>query len=363
MSALFAGAAVTDISPLTSQFLFGYPHADRWSKGVHDPLLCGALYLDDGSTRLLIITNDIIYFDKLLVREIRKAVSRQTGIPPSHIMLSASHTHSAPVIVKPLGKGSYAGNAQESNPLAHPHPDPDYLSLLVRQITKAARKAAESAAPARIALTEADNTGIGTNRRDPTVPVLSVKHQNSEEYIAVMMACSMHPTVLHEDSLLVSADFPGMTRAYLQKKGIRCPILYASSPAGNQSPRHVTRNNTFEEAERIGAILGKSVEKALSAACDFAENISLQVRQTTVELPLQPIPSLAEAGERVRAAVKKMKGINTPGQAAFPKGNAWAPRHFVPPFRPKGRGISTLPEGRRRFSPNNQDSRMRLVRD
>jgi len=30
-----------------------------------------------------------------------------------------------------------------------------------------------------------------------------------------------------------------------------------------------------------------------------------------------------------------MKGINTPGQALDP-------RHFVPPFRPKGRGISTL---------------------
>jgi hypothetical protein len=45
---LRAGAAVTDLTPAGSVFLFGYPHVPRWSTGVHDPLECAALYLRDG---------------------------------------------------------------------------------------------------------------------------------------------------------------------------------------------------------------------------------------------------------------------------------------------------------------------------
>jgi len=36
---LLAGAAQVDISPKDSQFLFGYPHVERYSTGINDPLL------------------------------------------------------------------------------------------------------------------------------------------------------------------------------------------------------------------------------------------------------------------------------------------------------------------------------------
>ena len=38
MAGLHAGAAVADITPAGSQFLFGYPHVNRYSTGVNDPL-------------------------------------------------------------------------------------------------------------------------------------------------------------------------------------------------------------------------------------------------------------------------------------------------------------------------------------
>jgi len=37
-SSLQAGAAQVDISPETSQFLWGYPHVARMSTGIHDPI-------------------------------------------------------------------------------------------------------------------------------------------------------------------------------------------------------------------------------------------------------------------------------------------------------------------------------------
>jgi neutral ceramidase len=42
---LQAGAAVADLTPAGSVFLYGYPYVARDSTGVHDPLLCAALYL------------------------------------------------------------------------------------------------------------------------------------------------------------------------------------------------------------------------------------------------------------------------------------------------------------------------------
>ncbi len=71
-----------------------------------------------------------------------------------------------------------------------------------------------------------------------------------------MLVCCMHPTVLHEDSKLISRDFPGMAREYLKKNvfGEDCVIVHHTGPEGNQSPRHVTKANTFEEAQRFGAM-------------------------------------------------------------------------------------------------------------
>ena len=50
MSQLVAGACASDITPVEPLFLFGYPHVERVSTGMHDPLLASALYLFDGRT-------------------------------------------------------------------------------------------------------------------------------------------------------------------------------------------------------------------------------------------------------------------------------------------------------------------------
>lgn len=55
-----AGAAAVEITPKESQFLFGYPHVERMSTGVHDPLFSSALYLENGCEQVLFIANDII---------------------------------------------------------------------------------------------------------------------------------------------------------------------------------------------------------------------------------------------------------------------------------------------------------------
>ena len=111
----------------------------------------------------------------------------------------------------------------------------------------------------------APTAAIPTGPADPQVPVLLARSAANGAPIACMLVCSMHPTVLRETSTVVSGDFPGMARRYLQEHllGADCPVLHHTGPAGNQSPRHVLRGNTVEEAQRLGETLGRSVADAI----------------------------------------------------------------------------------------------------
>ena len=76
-SVLTAGAAAVDVTPAGAQFLYGYPHIERYSTGVHDPLLGSALYLSDGTNEALFISNDVIYVSKASVARARSRIQRK----------------------------------------------------------------------------------------------------------------------------------------------------------------------------------------------------------------------------------------------------------------------------------------------
>ncbi len=313
-SILNAGAAAINISPHDSQFLYGYPHVQRMSTGIHDPLFSSALYLDDGQTQVMFIANDIIWVPGAMVRRAQQRISEATGVPAQHIMISASHTHSAPIVGHMI--------VADADPIV-PREDPAYMQLLEDGIVEAARQAHAGAQPAQIGVASADATGIGTNRHDPAgpsrldTPVLAVRNAGGQ-HIALMVVCYMHPTVLHEDSTLVSGDFPGLARQYLQQQvvGENCPVVYHMGTAGNQSPRHVTKSNTFDEAARLGEILGKAIEAAL-AAMAYTGQAALACEQTSVDLPLRQFPAIEQAEAeftRIRDRFEQLKADGAPRQ-------------------------------------------------
>ncbi len=303
---LRAGACEQVITPKTSQFLFGYPHVERWSTGIHDDLYTAALYLDDASIQMMFITNDLIYVPKQQSDQVRTAIEKETGIPFSHIMVSATHTHSGPHMK------TYASN--QGDPVVG-DPDPEYIEYAVSRMIETALEAFRKSEPAVLGLACADSTGIGTNRRDPAgpadheVPVLTVRDASKSRFIACMAVVSMHPTVLHEDSTLVSADFLGPARSYVKEHmtGAAVPILLHTGPSGNQSPRHAVKANTFAEAQRIGTILGRSVTEAVGRTA-FSSRIPLACGYTHIEdLPRKQFPSLSTAEQALKAKQQLME--------------------------------------------------------
>ena len=304
---LKAGAAAVEITPKDSQFLCGYPHVERYSTGVHDPLTSSALYLNEGKMEVLFIANDIVFVSKDIIKSARKRIAQAVGIETNHIMITATHTHSGP-LTSELTEWKADG--------VIPSPDEKYLKLLEDGIVNSGIEACKNVQPAQVGLALADGTGVGTNRHDPSgpadpqVPVLIVKSADDKTNIACMLVFSMHPTVLHEDSKLVSADFPGMTKQYLTENvlGKDCPIVYHMGPAGNQSPRHITRANTFEEAQRLGYILGRAIEKVIPQI-SYTKYVSLSCMQEFIDLKMRSLPDATVAQEKLDMANEKYQHL------------------------------------------------------
>ncbi|HRE79501.1 MAG TPA: neutral/alkaline non-lysosomal ceramidase N-terminal domain-containing protein [Opitutaceae bacterium] len=294
---VLAGASVVEITPQGSVFLFGYPHVSRYSTGVHDPLECAALYLRVGDEQTLFLANDLIYFDRDHAREIRERIAKVTGVPTEGIMISATHTHSGPVMTNNLS------NSRDS---VVPPVDEDYLTWLTERLILAAVEAKKVAQPAELGLVVAQAKGVGSNRHDPSaesdpeVPVLVARSTTTQRPLGCMMVYGMHPTVMHEDSTLISADFPGFTRRKLRSGvlGETCPIVYLLGVAGDQSPRHVTHANTFAEAQRIGELLADTITTALETI-RYETPKHLRSRNVYLDLIARVFPNPSEALDRL----------------------------------------------------------------
>ena len=303
---LLAGTAVRDLSPATPMQLCGYPHVRRISSGIHDPLLASLLFLRQGSSAVLLGALDLVMLNADFARRLRCRVAEAVGITEAGVLLSCTHTHSAPVTLDYL---PFSGD------VAMPPPDPAYLDFVEQRIIEAAREARRCAEPAELAWTSAEARGVGGNRHapdgptDPEAGVLVVRRP-SAELLSVNVIYGMHPTVLHEDSTLVSADFPHYTRQQLREQfGENLVVLYHTGPAGNQSPRYHVTGQTFAEAERLGRKLGAAVATAISALCEseapqsFDTEPVLAAALQTVDFPRRNFPSVAEA-EQVLVAYR-----------------------------------------------------------
>jgi neutral ceramidase len=195
---------------------------------------------------------------------------------------------------------------------------------VVEQTARSAEMAAARLAPAAIAWTVADALGVGGNRRDPagvTDPqcgVLAVRQATGDKLIAVATIYGMHPTVLHEDSKLVSADFPHYTRLCVQEAfGRDVVACWFTGPEGDQSPRHFVNGQTFAEAERLGRRLGVAVTGALEAiaasACEASPALAGKLQ--AVDLPQRALPSIEAARKQLdeyRGNYEHLKAAGAP---------------------------------------------------
>lgn len=130
-----AGAFAVDITPEKFPVIVNGNFFPVVADKAHDRLHARWIVLDDGKgTRIGLCVVDSLMTPRELLDEAKGEIEKATGLRPDRVMISATHTHSAPSVMGCLGSDA----------------DPDYPKFLVGKLVDGARQAVKNLAPAKV---------------------------------------------------------------------------------------------------------------------------------------------------------------------------------------------------------------------
>jgi neutral ceramidase len=259
---------------------------------VHDELYARALYLRHGDDELVILSYDLLFFERRDVDRIKGAVGRRLGLPPRSILLNTSHNHAGPR----LTRWYYSDG-----------PDPDYLDQVVAATEGTAAAARDGAVPARLRA-GSTSTDVPVSRRRPdgsgrvswaphpagevcaALPVCQVL-DGAGRTLALLFSVSCHPSMIHLSE--VTAEYPGVAARHLGERLGTQGAFFLQGCGGDAKPRPIAgetwRRGTWEEMERAGRDVADAVWALVEAGLRDVTP-SLRSFQTEVPWPLEQAP-------------------------------------------------------------------------
>ena len=129
-----AGACAVDVTPAKLPVLVNGGFLRNQATRINDPVRARCLVLDDGAIRIAIVVVDVCMMPRDLIDRAKKLAQEKTGIPTERMLISATHTHSAPAAMGALGCPA----------------DKNYVALLPGWIAESIDRANQTLEPARI---------------------------------------------------------------------------------------------------------------------------------------------------------------------------------------------------------------------
>lgn len=149
---LMAGQGVVDITPPLGITMGGFhftPDNRRVIEGVRGRSFARVLLMQVGGTEAVLVSLPLLNASRDFVEEVQQAIGRAIGVPPLHVRVCASHTHSMPTV---------AFNRQWGDQ------HPEYLASVVAKLTTAARDARQDQSPAALYVGRAVAEQANANR-------------------------------------------------------------------------------------------------------------------------------------------------------------------------------------------------------
>lgn len=299
------GAAAVKITPPLGVPLAGQ-YFERGATAIHDDLYARTLVIEKNGTSVAIVSCDLVDVATDLVMEVRRMTSKITGIPGDHIMVSATHSHTGPVIPSP-------GNINSSQSKM-PEILTSYISKLPAMICESIRQAKNNLQPAALYFSLNHEETISFNRRffmkDGTVgwnpgklnpmiikpagpidPDISILYAESSEGMPLLTYVNF---ALHLDiagGLEISADMPyTLSKMLGEVKSAGMITMFTQGCSGNINHINVKsacEQSGYAEAARIGGVLAGDVIRSYSMLQKLdIENIA--VRSEILPLSLAP---------------------------------------------------------------------------
>lgn len=298
------GSATVKITPPSGTPMAGY-YFDRGVDAVHDDLYAKAIVFEKDGARAAVISCDLISVPAEVVLAVRTIVEKTTGISADHIMISATHSHTGPVMPKRIDRYKNLQNAAYIK----------YLSELPGMIAESVRLANAAMVNGRLSMGKGHEETISFNRRffmtDGTVgwnpgkmnpkiikpagpidPEVSVLYADTPEGKPLATYVNF---ALHLDNVggtEISADMPYTLSTILgQVKGKDMVTLFAQGCSGNINHINVKTSEPQKghgEAQRIGTVLSGEVLKTYTRLKPL-DISSISAKREIVKLQLPEI--------------------------------------------------------------------------
>lgn len=260
---LKVGTARTVITPILNSPLAGY-YFERRADGIHDELMAKAILFRQSDKTVGLVVCDLIEMPGPVVDQAKTLIADRTGIPPEHLIISATHAHTGP-----RHRASYD----------------DWLA---EKIADTVQLAAANMVPAQVAFGVGEEKRLPYHRRfwmkdgtlrtnpgklnpdivrpaggtDPSVPVLTISRPDGSP-VALMVNFALHLDTIGGTS--ISAGFPHYTASILGRvMGPEMLTIHTTGACGNINHWDVHDKDpqrSFAEARRIGTILAGEVLK------------------------------------------------------------------------------------------------------
>ena len=287
---LKVGAGTSVITPFLDHALAGY-YFPRTAEGVHDDLQAKALLFDDGRDRVVLVACDTIGMNPRAAADARRRIRERLNIPEDHVLISATHCHTGPVL------------------------DDEYVKGLGQRIADSVVTAAGNRKPVRLSVTTENEGSLPHYRRyrmkdgsvvtnpgflnpdvvapvgeiDPRVPVVYGEDERGAP-VFTWVNYAMHLDTV--GGTWISADYAYFLARMLAKvKGPDMLTVFTIGPAGNINHWDVKRpgpQRGFGEAQRLGEVLSSAVVKACTHLEPVAE-ARVRAASGTLRLPIPKV--------------------------------------------------------------------------
>lgn len=281
---LHAGFAETDITPTVegkTVYMAGFGQ-NRKATGVHDPLKARAVVLKDGTSKIALVSIDVVGFFYPNVESVRGKLAGFT-----YVLVSSTHNHEGPDTLGIWGPNPFTSGI-----------DAEYMKHVEAQIVAAVTAADAAAQPTTAQIGTAAGPELLRDGREPYIKhdeLVALQFLDDKQRPAgIVVQWNCHPETLDSKNTQISADYVGYTVDHLRKK-FDCPVVYLTGTVGGlmtslgveikNEKGELLKDGTFEKTQEYGIRVGKLAEKALADAKPVSLT-PLEVRRREAFVPM-----------------------------------------------------------------------------
>lgn len=258
----FAKAEITPDVKAKPVYIAGYGQ-NRVATGVHDPLYVRAVVLQSGSSKIAMVSVDVVGLQLPQVDQARAQLSDFT-----YVVVSSTHNHEGPDVIGLWGPS-----------LGKSGVDPEYLKLIEKRIVETVHAAEVNRIPANAHFGAAKDAFLLRDSRLPIVyddELRVIKFEDSiGNAIGLLVEWNCHPESMDSKNKEITADFPFATIAALEKAH-NCPVAYFTGTVGGlmtvpgdrikNAAGKILKGGDWELAQVYGEAVAALTDKALKTA-------------------------------------------------------------------------------------------------